>query len=101
MSVLPHWKKGYSTTYSKVALCRLASSQPFANLVRDLMFPSSQSRDWSVLYGLFLEFDRHGELVAGGLRLSRYHLVSEPTSHLKGNGAFTMGEVCEDCFDFG
>ena len=63
MSVLRYWRREHSTTYSEVALCRLPSSQPFTNLVRDLMFPSSQPRDWTILYSLFLELDRHGELV--------------------------------------
>lgn len=81
---------GPSTAYSEVAFCRLASSQPLANLVRNLMFPSSQSREWSVLHSLFLEFDRHGWQVArtegkaaGVLKLSGCQSVSQSAAQLE------------------
>ena len=46
--------------YSEIALCRFASSQPFTELVHELMFPSPDARDWSIPHGFFLKFDRHG-----------------------------------------
>ena len=56
----------HSIAYGEVPLCSLASGQSFANLVRELMFPSPQPRDWAILDSLFLELDGHCyELVAG------------------------------------
>ena len=46
--------------YSEIALCRFASSQPFTELVHELMFPSPKARDWSIPHGFFLKLDRHG-----------------------------------------
>lgn len=74
----------HSTAYSEVASCRFASRQPLADLVHDLMFPSSQSRNRSVLDSLFLEFDGHDWLVArtegeatGVVKISGYQSVSQ------------------------
>lgn len=87
-------------------MCRLPSSQPFTNLVRNLMFPSSQP-DWAVLYSLFLELDRHGELVArveslvaGVLKLSRYQSVRQSPCCRKRTMVYSqchrdVFEVCE------
>lgn len=109
---------GHSTAYSEVALCRFASGQPFANLVRDLMFPFPQPRDWRILHSLFLEFDRHGWLVAstGGRGRSQAicmpvsqpvsQSISQSASSLKKNssGLYPMSqrraEVCEGLFFF-
>lgn len=81
---------GHSTAYSEVALCRFASSQSFANLMHNLMLPSSQSGHRSVLHSLLLEFDRHGWLVvkiegeaAGVLKLSGCQSVIRSTAKKK------------------
>ena len=50
----------FPKTYSEIALCRFASSQPFTELVHELMFPPPQARHWSIPHGFFLKFDRHG-----------------------------------------
>ena len=101
---------GHPTAYGEIALCRFASSQPLADLVCDLMFPSSQPGERSVLHGLFLKFDRHVWLVARiegeaaiALKLFGYQSIR---SSGKDNGARTITqrwvedcEVC--CFVFG
>lgn len=111
MSVLTQLGVWHSTAYSKVALCRFTSSQSLANLMRDLMFPPPQARDWSILHSLFLEFNGHLWLVGAkpqvlSSNLNTSQSVSQSVSPLASclkmdDGIFTVSQRCAEgmfCF---
>lgn len=99
-----------SIAHSQIPLCRLASCQPLADFVRELIFPSAW--DWRIPHGLLLELDRHVRWFianVAGVVADRFKLLKDGGfSHAKIEKsrmlAQAMGEktgFARGCFDFG